>query len=105
MNPHFLYGSKFKNELIDKCFFTVTRLRDLGLPLEVINTFNWDEETEEKFYYSIPMLINVKNLKKLRGIMRTHRTGLIHHTYLLLNSDGFLTSEKVIEKPKELVEV
>ena len=78
-------------------------LRSSGFPIEIIDVASWDDKKKWKFYFNELLPLSVRLHKKLRGVVRTHKAGLIHLDCILISEDNFWTYEQACKKLRELL--
>lgn len=82
---------------------TIAReLRKNGVPIEIIDTANWNDKEKLQFYYDELVPLSLKTRKRLRGYIRTHRSGTIIYHLVLVAEDNFYVGDEAIKKLMEL---
>lgn len=98
----FLYDSSLESTWVKEARRLAERLREKGVPIEIIDTAQWSDERKWSFYLNELLPISVRFHKRLRGVLRTHKAGVIHYDSVLVTEDNFFAHEEAYEKLKEL---
>jgi len=95
----YLYDSRSTDE---KLLEQIRKLKRLGLNIEIIDTSKWDDKKKKEIYFNKLIPISVIKKKKLRGIVRSHKAGVIRLNSILLTDDDFFTGKELEMKIKQL---
>jgi len=97
-----LFDSRQKDEMTHKAITIARELRENGIPIEIIDTANWDEEEKLQFYQNELIPLSLKTHKRLRGHVRTHKSKTLMYHLVLITENNFYARDEAIRKLIEL---
>jgi len=99
MGYRYLYNSRYADQ---RTLERVKRLRELGIDIEIVDTSDWSEEKKKEVYFNNLIPVSVTKKKRLRGVVRSHKAGVIMLNSILLTDDNFFAGEELEKKIEEL---
>lgn len=94
--PHvrYIYESDAENPTQDQALDAAQTHGDI----DIEDAAGWNEDKREEVYMRHLLPLSVKNRKRIRGKLRSHKAGKIHFTQgVLITDTNFYVGEEIIE--------
>lgn len=97
MSIRYVYDSSFESNYRKRLAELLDKLEKRGTQIDRINSSDWGQDQRWKFYLNELMPLSVINKKKLRGRVRTHKSGYISLMDVVLTGGNFFIGEEAVE--------
>ena len=97
----YVYDSEIEDAYRSEIKRLLDKVRRLGVRVDEVDTAGWSDEEKFKFYNKQLMPISVIKGRRLRGRIRTHRTGsIIFRDMIIIDDSEFFIGEEAVRRLK-----